>query len=228
MRLGVLGGTFDPIHCGHLDAAAAAVEAAGLERVLFLPSHVPPHRSRAPLASAYHRFAMTAIAVLGRDRFAASDLELARPGPSYSVQTLRALHDEGWSPTQLFFIVGVDAFAEIATWHDYPDLLDASHFLVVTRPGHAAGQLRARLPALAARLVHAEPVESFRSRLDRRPTTIGLVDARTTDVSSTEVRRRVAAHEPVGGLVPEPVEHYIRQHRLYESRVAASQLHGQA
>jgi nicotinate-nucleotide adenylyltransferase len=226
MRLGLLGGTFDPIHQGHLDAARAARAALGLDRVLFLPSRVPPHRPSAPLASGYHRFAMTAIAVLGCEGFVASERELTRPGPSYSIQTLRSLEAEGWQTVQLFFITGVDAFAEVATWYDYPALLDACHFVVVTRPGYAPGRLRDRLPELASRFVVPED-PGRDQRLDRVPTSVIIVDAPTTDVSSTEVRRRLAAGESVSGLVPGAVERYILQHRLYEHTSAAPQLHGQ-
>lgn len=135
MKLGILGGTFDPIHHGHLAAARAAQDATGLDRVVFVPSHLPPHRGRAPMASGFHRFAMTAIAVLADSSFEVSDIELNRAGPSFSVDTIHALHAGGWQAVQLFFITGVDAFADIRTWKAYPDLLNGCHFVVVTRPG---------------------------------------------------------------------------------------------
>src|SRR5690348_12312962 len=103
LRLGVFGGTFDPIHVGHLDAAAAARSALALDDVLFLPSHVPPHRSADPRATMFHRFAMVALATNGLAASRVSDLELRRPGASYTYETLLALHAEGWAPSQLFF-----------------------------------------------------------------------------------------------------------------------------
>lgn len=227
MRLGLLGGTFDPIHEGHLDAARVARAALGLDRVLFLPSRIPPHRPRAPVASGYHRFAMTAIAVLGCEGFVASDRELTRPGPSYSIQTLHSLQAEGWRAVQLFFITGVDAFAEVATWHDSPALLEACHFVVVTRPGYSPGRLRERLPGLASRFASPGSGVGPADPFDHAPTAVIIVDAPTTDVSSTEVRRRLAAREPVAGLVPGAVERYILQHQLYEPIPSAPQLHGQ-
>src|SRR5438093_1417026 len=127
MRTGILGGTFDPIHLGHLEAAEAARRNLQLDRVLLLPSRTPPHRSLEPRASVYHRFAMTALAAAERGMLA-SDLELRRDGPSYTALTLEALHREGYVPGQLFFITGSDAFAEISTWHDYPPLFELSHF----------------------------------------------------------------------------------------------------
>src|SRR5262245_5934315 len=134
-RLGLLGGTFDPIHNGHLDAAEAARATFSLDEVRFVPAHDPPHRPAHPRATAFHRFALAAMAVDGRTGCRVSDVELRRDGPSFTYDTLLALHAEGWSPWQLFFILGADAFAEIATWHAYPALLDAAHFVVVTRPG---------------------------------------------------------------------------------------------
>src|SRR5688500_12466904 len=109
-RLGVLGGTFDPVHFGHLDAADAARSALALDEVRFVPSHDPPHRPGHPLSSPFHRFAMVALALDGRQGFAVSDVELSRKGSSYTWDTLRALHEAGWHPSQLFFIVGADAF----------------------------------------------------------------------------------------------------------------------
>ena len=114
-RLGVLGGTFDPIHLGHLDAADAARSALALDEVLFVPSHDPPHRPVEPRATAFHRFALTALAVNDRPGCRVSDLELVRDGGSYTSDTLRSLHAAGWPAWQIFFILGADAFAEIAT-----------------------------------------------------------------------------------------------------------------
>src|SRR5262245_61096779 len=126
LRLGLLGGTFDPIHYGHLDAADAAQHALQLDEVHFIPSHDPPHRPSDPRASGFHRFALVGLALSGHARYRASDLELRRDGPSYTADTLRAMRAEGVSPSQIFFILGADAFAEIATWREFPAVLDAS------------------------------------------------------------------------------------------------------
>jgi nicotinate-nucleotide adenylyltransferase len=209
-RIGILGGTLDPIHCGHLDAAIAARDTLALDRVLVLPSHVPPHRTLRPIASPYHRFAMAALAVNGLDRLHVSDEELCAPGPSYTIDTLERLGRAGYAASQIFFITGVDAFAEIETWRRYPDVLELAHFAVISRPGYALETLRERLPALASRM-HRVTVP------DGVPVTpsILLLPVRTTDVSSTRLRERLAGGESIAGLVPPLVERHILQHGLY-------------
>jgi nicotinate-nucleotide adenylyltransferase len=213
-RVGVLGGTFDPIHVGHVAAASAACEAFGLDVVLLMPSHVPPHRPAQPLASPFHRFAMAALAAQARPALAASDLELLAPGPTYTSATLGRLAEAGYAASQLFFITGADAFAEIALWRDYPALLDRSHFVVVTRPGYPVRGLPVLLPKLAERMIDA------RRAVPPQPVIL-LLDAPTPDVSSTEIRRRVASGEPIDGLVPPAVHEHIRRHRLYGGRSVA-------
>jgi nicotinate-nucleotide adenylyltransferase len=226
-RIGILGGTLDPIHLGHIDAALAARDALRLDRVLIVPAHVPPHRSE-PASSPFHRFAMAAIAVNGVDGLAVSDLELMAPGPSYTADTLVRIRESlALRTSQIFFITGADAFAEIETWSRYPAVLELANFVVVSRPGMSLQALRQRLPALKDRM-----------RLPRMTTApagydtwIFLVDAPTSDVSSTEVRRRIAERRPLSGLVPPGVEHHIARHALYLPRPltpsAADHLHGQ-
>jgi nicotinate-nucleotide adenylyltransferase len=212
-RTGVLGGTFDPVHAGHLAAADAACLALGLERVILIPSHVPPHRAAQPQASEYHRFAMVSLAVGSHPQFAASDLELRRPGPSYTADTLRRLHQDGLPASQLFFILGTDACAEIAAWHQYPAVLDLANFVVISRPGQSFDVLRERLPELAHRV---RVVGSQRPGNEPgRPCAIFFVNAPTPDVSSTVVRERAARGESLDGLVAPEVERHIERHRLY-------------
>jgi nicotinate-nucleotide adenylyltransferase len=210
-RIGILGGTLDPIHCGHMAAAAAARDALDLPRVLVVPSRVPPHRPVQPVASPYHRFAMTALAVSGMPRIEACDDELRAEGPSYTADTLTRLHAGGLQPSQIFFITGADAFADIATWKRYPDVLDLAHFVVVSRPGYDIDVLAERLPDLRARM---RPAASP-ARTDGG-TLIFLLQAATPDVSSTAVRERLRRGEPLAGLVPPLVETHIQQHHLYD------------
>ncbi|MCY4026494.1 MAG: nicotinate-nucleotide adenylyltransferase [Acidobacteria bacterium] len=211
-RIGVLGGTFDPVHFGHLDAAGAARRALDLDHVLLMPARVPPHKASAPLASAFHRFAMAALAAADRTELRVSDLELDRSGPSYTSLTLDRLARAGHRPAQLFFIAGTDAFAEIPAWRDYPDILGRSHFVVVSRPGNAADRMPERLPALAGRM---------RSPAGKAPdagadaTRIWLVPARTRDVSSSDVRACVRQGRAVDGFVPATVAAHIARHDLY-------------
>jgi nicotinate-nucleotide adenylyltransferase len=217
-RIGLLGGTLDPIHCGHIVAATASRDALDLSRVVVIPSRVPPHRPLQPRASAYHRFAMAALAVSSEPRLTVSDDELRSDGPSYTADTLERLNARGIAPSQIFFITGADAFAEIATWKRYPEVLDLANFVVVSRPGHRIDALRARLPALADRMHPA----ARRASHDANPL-IYLLPAATPDVSSTIVREKLGRGETISGLVPPLVETHIVQHRLY----TAEQLHGE-
>lgn len=218
-RLGVLGGTFDPIHLGHLAAAQAAQAVLELDAVRFIPSGRPPHRADSPQASEYHRLAMIRLAIAeaaaADAHWEISDLELRRTGPSYTVDTLGALHAEGFAPAQIVFILGADAFADVATWHRYPDVLDAAHFAVVARPGTRLESLEDRLPGLASRMTR--PAEA----LAATSPAIVLVEAETPDVSSTEIRRRAARGEPLDGLVSPDVAGYIDRHALYRGAAAA-------
>ena len=210
-RIGILGGTFDPIHWGHLDLADVAVKELQLTRVFVIASNVPPHRPQ-PLASSYHRFAMVSLAVLERPDWRAADLELRHDAPSFTSRMLDLFHERGYVSSELFFVIGADAFAEIASWRDYPRILDSAHFVVVSRPGYSAMELPRRLPKLANRM--AKPPIDAVSQID--PLII-LIDAPTADVSATAIRERRAAGESIDGLVPPHVQQHIEQHGLYSS-----------
>jgi nicotinate-nucleotide adenylyltransferase len=146
-------------------------------------------------------------------------MELIRDGPSYTVSTLRALHARGWTASQLFFILGADAFAEIATWREFPAVLSDAHFVVVARPGLSLDAAIARTPELRPR------VRNLRDARDVTPDTgIFLVEARTRDVSSTVIRERVAAGQSIDDLVPAAVARHIIAHQLYG---AVDHLHGE-
>lgn len=215
-RLGILGGTFDPIHTGHVAAASAAERALALERIVLVPSRLPPHRAESARASADHRLAMAALAAEAHPHWSASDAEVTRDGPSYTFDTLSGLIREGHAGSQIFFIIGADAFAEIATWSRYPAILDLVNFAVVARPGIALHSLTARVPDLAERMTTPDQVKP--SAIGRQPsngTRIILIEAATPEVSSTEIRRRVWAGESIRGLVPDLVAAYISEHRLY-------------
>ena len=232
-RVGILGGTFDPIHCGHLDLAAAVQRALGFTSLLVIPANIPPHRAT-PSASSFHRFAMTAIAVAGRPGWQASDLELSQLSPSYTDATLNRLHRDGFSASDLYFVIGADAFADIRSWKNYPAILDGANFAVVSRPGSPVQALRQRLPELAERM--QEPP----GRAHTAGVSIFLIDATTADVSSTAIRQRRQAGQTITGLVPPGVEQHIEQHGLYRSispdtphdqrtmDPAAGRLHGQS
>ena len=233
-RVGILGGTFDPIHYGHLDVAEVAERALGLTRMYVVTSNVPPHR-RQPVASAFQRYAMVVLAVGHRRGWRASDMELRLDGPSYTSDTLARFCQRGYQRDELFFVTGADAFAEITTWHDYPRILDAANFAVVSRPGLSVDVLPDRLPELAPRMVSTSvpsPTSVPGSTL------IFLIDARTAEVSGTAIRQRCEAGESIDGLVPPLVQQYIEQHGLYAASTvgrrasdaapadAAGRLHG--
>jgi nicotinate-nucleotide adenylyltransferase len=201
MTLGVLGGTFDPIHNGHIAAAAAAQQDLDLDSIVLVPSHIPPHRQDPVGAAAAERFEMARLAAAGHASWSASRIELDRHGPSYTFDTLVELRS-GSAGTQIFFILGADAFAEIASWSRYPEVLDLANFVVVSRPGITLDSLRERVPSAFARQSSAK-------------TRVILVAAATPDVSSTGIRGRIRAGESISGLVPDAVAEYIRTHRLY-------------
>jgi nicotinate-nucleotide adenylyltransferase len=223
-RVGILGGTFDPIHVGHLQAAVAAKEALSLHRVLLLPSRTPPHRTAEPRASVFHRFAMAALAA-AECGMMVSDLEVRREGPSYTALTLEALHREGFAPAQLFFITGSDAFADVATWYDYPRILQLANFVVVSRPGapppsDLIPDPQSLIPdSTGAALRAAAPSDLIPDPQSLIPDSTGAalfsVEADTPDVSSTEIRRRAGAGESIEGLVPSSVAGHISRHKLY-------------
>jgi nicotinate-nucleotide adenylyltransferase len=245
-RVGILGGTFDPIHCGHLDAGTAALAALDLQELLVLPSNIPPHRPQ-PVASGYHRFAMVALAISGRRGWRALDLELRDDGRSYTSDTLQRLHDLGFHAQELFFVVGADAFLEIATWKNYPEVLNLAHFAVVSRRGVPIGDLPARLPALAERMRAIAPtagrpkdrplhesgvghavqgVPEASDPIRMHETVIFLIDATTADVSATAIRVARAHRESIAGMVPSAVCQHIEQHALYQDVTAAAEAGG--
>lgn len=225
-RIGLLGGTFDPIHTGHLDVARAAQRELELTAIHLIPSQVPPHRPQ-PVASAFHRFAMASIAVAGAKGWRASDLELRMAPPSYTAHTLRHYHERGYTPDELFFLIGADAFKDIHQWHDYPSILDAARFVVVSRPGYQQVRLSADSQTADSQTVLRQSDRAI------------FVRAETMDVSSSAIRRARAEGRPIDGLVPPGVQQHIEQHGLYtpmppdrrpqERRDvrAADRLHGQ-
>jgi nicotinate-nucleotide adenylyltransferase len=204
-----------------VDLALAAESALGLEQLFVVPSHIPPHRAQ-PVVSSYHRFAMVALTVAGRTGWQATDVELGHDAPSYTSLTLRRFHELGFAPYELFFLIGADAFLEIGTWKDYPDILDRAHFAVVSRPGCPVTDLPRRLPDLASRMtVVLDPTTHGTSM-------IFLIEAPTADVSSTAIRSRLAHGQPIAGLVEPRVQQHIEQHELYSATVPARQEDGRS
>ena len=210
-RIGILGGTFDPIHSGHIDLGRAAQAALGLTRMFVISANIPPHRPQ-PFASSYHRFAMVSMAVAGLEGWRASDLELRAGAQSFTTSTLKRFHERGYAPSELFFVLGADAFLEIGSWLDYPAILDHTHFVVVSRPRFPADAVAAELPALTTRMTRPPLVP-----IDQETPLIWLIDAQTANVSSTAIRRRRIEGVSIAGLVPPAVQQHIEQHGLYTS-----------
>jgi len=206
-RRGWLGGTFDPIHYGHLDVARAAHAALALTSVTLVPALVPPHRAQ-PAASADDRLAMTRLAAT-EPWLDVSTLEVDAEGPSYTATTMDRLETAGVDLASLVVVTGADAFAGILSWNRATTLLDRVSFAVVSRPGYPAPRLADALPSLASRM--CTPA----NWAGASHPCIVLVDAPTSPVSSTMVRTAVAAGQPLTGLVPAPVASYIAAHGLY-------------
>ena len=197
-RLGVLGGTFDPIHYGHLVAAQETHYQLELERVLLVPVGQPPHKLNEPLSPAEHRVRMIEIAIEGRPQFALSRVDVDRPGPQYTADTLALLREE-WGPdTRLFFIAGSDSLADILDWRDPERILAQAELAVVERrrAGVDVEALEHKLPALGQRL--------------------HWVQMPLLEISSTDLRARVREGRPISFFLPPAVEGYILKHRLYQ------------
>jgi nicotinate-nucleotide adenylyltransferase len=192
-RVGVMGGTFDPIHHGHLVAASEVAALFSLDEVVFVPTGTPWQKGDRAVSSAEDRYLMTVIATASNPRFSVSRLDLDRPGPTYTIDTLRDLRDEHGPDTELFFITGADALAQILSWHKVHQLFDLAHFIGVTRPGHTLSD-----PGLPQGGV-------------------SLVEVPAMTISSTDCRARVGRSLPVWYLVPDGVVQYIQKRNLYAS-----------
>lgn len=217
-RVGVYGGTFDPIHNGHLGVASALCEAFAFDRFLFVPAFVPPHKRTREIASPYHRYAMTVLATLHERRMQVSTVELESPARPYTIETLARLQAEQ-PAAQLFFIMGADSFAEVTSWRAYERILGEYRVIVAARPGYGAETeaMAAHLPEhLRSRVVDLRG----RRRPDERDFAtprIFLTDYVAVDVAATEVRQRIRAGRPIGNVVPAAVAEYIARYELYQS-----------
>ncbi len=195
--IGILGGTFDPPHLGHLILAETACDALDLEQVLFVPAADPPHKHSLPLTDIKYRVAMVQEAIANNPRFALSQVDISRPGPHYTVDMLRILHEQ-LPAAELYFLLGADSLRDIATWHDPAGIIAQARLAVMRRPGSVfdLSGLEAELPGIAKRAV--------------------FVDAPVIGISATILRERLRAGRSIRYLVPEAVERYITAHDLYK------------
>jgi len=194
-RIGVLGGTFDPIHYGHLAAAEEARAKLNLREVVFVVAGLPPHKLDEEIAPAEDRYAMVELAIASNPHFSVSRIDIDRPGPSYTVDTIALLRQE-WTE-EIYFIMGVDSLMEIDTWHQPQRLIQLCRLVAVERPGFVPDleRLEAAVPGITARTE--------------------IIDMPEVDISSTDLQRRVREGLPIKYQVPPEVEEYIYQHRLY-------------
>lgn len=199
MRLGVMGGTFDPIHIGHLAAAEEARDRFELDKVIFIPSARPPHKGGVTYSSPEARLEMVRLAIQDNSSMEVSDIEINRDGLSFTIDTLHRLREIYGADTELFFIIGADAILEILTWKEPEALFSQCRFIAATRPGYSLAELHEALAGLTA---GAED-------------NICRMEIPDLAVSSTFIRERVAAGKPFRYLVPEPVWRYIRENNLY-------------
>ena len=212
MKIGILGGTFDPIHLAHLRVAEEVREACGLERVLFIPAAHPPHKEQSGSIPFSHRLAMVEAAVCDNPAFAVSDIEARRPGKSYSVQTLEILGKER-PADEFYFIIGLDSFRDLASWRDYARLFELAHLVVAARPGVFPGDPRELLPvAIKERFCYNDASRTLRHHGGN---SVFFVEETRLDISSTRIRQLVAAGRSIRYLVPPTVVDYISSHGLY-------------
>jgi len=194
VRVGIFGGTFDPIHVGHLIIAEWLREELPLDKVVFIPSAYPPHKVASRITELHHRMAMVRLAIEGNPHFELSDVEMAKGGISYTVETLRYLKAHQFQRAELFLIIGSDNLIDLPNWHQPEKLFKYSRVLVVPRPGYDPDTADPRF----RKLIH-------------------WVEAPRLEISATEIRQRVQRGESIRYLVPQAVEEYIRKHGLYKS-----------
>jgi nicotinate-nucleotide adenylyltransferase len=215
-RLGILGGTFNPIHYGHLAAAEEVRDRLKLDQVLFIPSFLPPHKQDEEIPPAVQRLEMVRLATAGNPYFTVSDIEVKREGRSYTIETIEALRSTCRS-AELFFITGLDSFLEIQTWHQWERLLTLSAFIVLSRPGYRFADL-AKIDFLkdeALELAALDRGELMQAVIRPGAFTIYLEMIPHYDISSTDIRKRMREARTVKYLLPESVEHYIITNKLY-------------
>jgi len=234
MNIGLFGGTFDPIHRGHLALARAARERCNLSRVLFVPAGVPPHKQRQPLSAFAHRYAMTVLATAQEKEFVPSLLEapedFGAPGPgkgktrtakpNYTIDTVRRLKQSFKKADRLFLLIGIDAFDDIAKWHEAEDLFGECEFVVASRPGYSLADVANALPAsLRPRQEVTQPFhkQAATGDLVLKGVTIHLLDEVYQPISSTTIREAAAAGKALGRFLEPAVADYIKKVGLYKS-----------
>ncbi len=208
-RVGILGGTFDPVHYGHLVIAEEVYAALQLAEVVFVPSGQPPHKTNVEITAAEHRLKMLELAIASNPHFTISRVDLDRPGPSYTVDMLQLLRRQWGEHTAIYFIIGRDSLEDLLSWHDSSGILEQlTHLVAVRRPGYSESEafydsLEARLSGIKQRLL--------------------IVETPRFNISATDLRQRVAEGRPIKYQTPESVESYIVQYGLYRTKLDRSE-----
>jgi nicotinate-nucleotide adenylyltransferase len=204
-RIGILGGTFDPVHYGHLVIAEEVYATLQLTEMVFVPAGQPPHKSNVEITAAEHRLKMLELAIASNPHFTISRVDMERPGPSYTVDTLQLLREQWGEHTAIYVIIGSDSLDDLLSWHDPSGILEQlTHLVAVRRPGYNESEtyydwLEARLPGIKQRLL--------------------VVDTPQFEISATDLRKRVAEGRPIKYQTPESVESYIVQYGLYKAKI---------
>jgi nicotinate-nucleotide adenylyltransferase len=214
LGIGVIGGTFNPVHLGHLRAAEEVGQSLQLRQIIFIPSANPPHKGEKGIVSFAHRWRMLELAVGGNPLFSLSDLEYQRAGKSYSVETLTELSNQYSGDEELYFILGADAFLELPTWKSYRELFTLCHFVVVSRPGFQPESLFAMLKTNVSRNYTYD--STLQGYVQPDYNIVYYREITLLDISSTHIRKLLATGRSVRYLVPESVEQYIQQYSLYQ------------
>ncbi len=213
MGIGIMGGTFNPVHFGHLRAAEEVAESLLLAKMIFMVAAQPPHKSEEGLVAFGHRYRMLELAVAGNPLFAVSDLEHRRAGKSYSVETLTQLHTHHAEGEELYFVLGLDAFVELPTWKNYRELFALCHFVVVGRPGYSSTSLETMLKSqVSNEYCFDHQVDGF---IHPSQHNVYYREVTLLDISSSAVRNLLAKGHSVRYLVPEKVGTYVYRQGLY-------------
>ena len=201
VKIGLMGGTFDPIHVGHLVTAEEARQQFDLTNVIFVPTGMPPHKNSAMISLPEHRYLMTTLAVMSNPHFFVSRIEIDQKKPTFTIDTVK--HYSSWKnpAPEIYFITGADAILEIFTWKDYEELLNLCTFIAVSRPGYSLERFH-------------ESLDKTSSKMRQK---VHLLEIPALAVSSTFIRERVTLGKTIKYLTPEPVEQYIKKHELYKA-----------
>jgi nicotinate-nucleotide adenylyltransferase len=214
LGVGIVGGTFNPVHFGHLRAAEEVAESLQLRQVIFMPAAKPPHKSAVGLVAFDHRWRMLELAISGNPLFVLSDLEHQRPGKSYSVETLSQMSSQYGGNEELYFVLGIDAFLELPTWKSYRELFNLCHFVVVARPGFVPESLDVMLKTQIDEGYSFDP--EVQGYVHPSKYVVYYREITLLDISSSNIRNLLASRRSVRYLLPGEVEHYIHQKGLYK------------